>query len=337
VTITDSAADSPLTVSLTGTGVTPVASLAPSSLTFGNQPVGATSAASPVTLSNTGSGALAITSIAVSGDFAQTNTCGGSLAAGATCTINVTFTPAVSGARSGTLTVTDNAASNPQTVPLAGTGVSGNPVVTLSPSSLAFANQLVGTTSVAKAVTLSNTGSAALAIGSIVISGTNAGDFPQANNCGASVSAGANCTINLTFAPSASGARSGTLTIADNASGSPQAVSLTGTGTAPAASFSPAALSFGTQKVGTTSAQKTVKLSNAGTAPLTITSIVVTGTNRSDFSQTNNCPSTINPGANCSIKVTFKPAATGNRTGAITVTDNASGSPQAVGLKGSGS
>ena len=141
----------------------------------------------------------------------------------------------------------------------------------------------------------------------------------------------------MTFAPTASGARSGTLTIADNASGSPQTVTLTGTGAAPAVTFSPASLSFGTQKVGTTSAQKTVKLSNAGTAPLTITSIVVTGTNRSDFSQTNNCPGTINPGANCSIKVTFKPAATGSRTAAITVTDNASGSPQAVGLKGSGS
>src|SRR5207244_913061 len=148
------------TVNLTGTGVTPVASLAPSSLTFGNQQVGATSAASPVTLSNTGSGALAITSIAVSGDFGQTDTCGGSLAAGANCTTNVTFTPTASGARSGTLTVTDNAVSNPRTVLLAGTGITGSPVVALSPSSLAFGNQLVGTTSVAKAVTLSNTSSA---------------------------------------------------------------------------------------------------------------------------------------------------------------------------------
>src|SRR5207249_4083381 len=131
---------------------------------------------------------------------------------------------------SGTLTVTDNAASNLQTVPLAGTGVSGNPVVTLSPSSLAFANQLVGTTSVAKAVTLSNTGSAALAIGSIVISGTNASDFSQTNNCPSTVNPGANCSIKVTFKPAATGSRIGAITVTDNASGSPQAVGLKGSG-----------------------------------------------------------------------------------------------------------
>src|SRR5439155_352799 len=107
----------------------PAITLSPTALTFAAQNVGLTSAVQPVTLSNTGSGALAITSIAVSGDFGQTDTCGGSLAAGANCTINVTFTPTASGARSGTLTVTDNAVSNPRTVLLAGTGITGSPVV----------------------------------------------------------------------------------------------------------------------------------------------------------------------------------------------------------------
>ena len=102
----------------------------------------------------------------------------------------------------------------------------------MSPPSLTFANQTVETTGAAQAVTLSNTGTAALNISSIAVTGTNSGDFGQTNNCGTSVAAGAQCTINVTFTPTASGTRSATLSVADNASGSPQAASLTGTGEA---------------------------------------------------------------------------------------------------------
>src|SRR5207249_4739455 len=111
------------------------------------------------------------------------------------------------------------------------TAASG-PVVRLSPSSLGFPNEIVGTTSAAQAVTLSNIGSATLNISSIAITGANSGDFGQTNNCGTSVAAGAQCTINVTFTPTASGTRSASLSVTDNASGSPQAVSLTGTGEA---------------------------------------------------------------------------------------------------------
>src|SRR5439155_11033492 len=125
-----------------GTGGSPTASLSPTSLTFPSQTVGTTGTAQAVTLSNSGSAALSITSIAItgtnSGDFGQTNNCGSSLAAGSSCAINVTFTPAATGTRSATLTVTDNASNSPQTASLTGSGVSssGTPTATLSPTSL---------------------------------------------------------------------------------------------------------------------------------------------------------------------------------------------------------
>ena len=158
----------------------------------------------------------------------------------------------------------------------------GAPVATLSPTSLAFANQTIGTTSAAKPVTLSNTGSVALTITGISITGTNSTSFAQSNNCGSSVAAGASCTINVTFTPSAASALTATLSVADNAAGSPHTVALTGTGVAaaPAASLSPTSLAFGNQVVNTASAAKTVTLTNTGTAALTITGYSFTGTTR---------------------------------------------------------
>src|SRR5205823_3681484 len=140
----------------------PVVSLSSASLAFGSQVVGTTSAAQSVTLSNTGSSSLNISSIATMGDYAQINNCGASLGTGASCSINVSFTPTATGTRSGTLSVTDTSTGSPQSVALCG-GVKP-PAVGLSPASLTFASQLVGTTSSAQSVTLSNTGSAPLNI-----------------------------------------------------------------------------------------------------------------------------------------------------------------------------
>ncbi len=204
----------------------PTASLSPTSLTFGNQNVGSTSAAQNITLSNSGTAALSITSIAASGDYAQTNNCGASLAAGANCAISVKFTPTAAGTRTGTITVTDNAPGSPQTASLTGTGVAVGPSASLSPTSLTFASQTIGTTSAAQNITLSNGGNAALTVSSI----TASGDYAQTNNCGASVPAGGSCTISVTFTPTAAGTRTGTITVTDNATGSPQTASLTGTG-----------------------------------------------------------------------------------------------------------
>jgi sugar lactone lactonase YvrE len=216
-------------ISLNGNGST--ATLSAASLTFASQTEATTSSAQAVTLTNTGTAALTITSIAASGDFAQTDTCGTSVAAGTMCTISVTFTPTAAGLRTGTLTITDNASGSPQTVALSGSGAASGvaaPVVTLSPTSLTFAAQTDGTASAAQTVTLTNSGVALLAITSI----TASGDFSQTNTCGTSVAAGANCAISVTFTPTAAGNRTGTLTITDNVSGSPQTVALSGGGEA---------------------------------------------------------------------------------------------------------
>ena len=198
----------------------------PTSLTFGSQTVGTTSAPQSVTLTNNGSNSVTITSISASGDFSQGNNCGSSLSGNSSCTIDVTFSPTSSGTRTGTLTVTDSAGT--QTVSLTGTGTGvGN--VTLTPSSVNFGNQGVGTTSSAHPVTLSNGGTSALTGISIAITGVNAGDFGQTNNCGTTLGGSASCTINVKFTPSGYGTRTATLTVSDSAG--TQSSSLTGTGT----------------------------------------------------------------------------------------------------------
>jgi len=338
VTLTDNAAGSPQTVSLTGTGTAAVASLSPSSLTFANQAVGATSAAQTITLNNTGNAALSLTSITLTGtnagEFPQTNTCGSSVAAGASCTISVTFTPGASGTRTAAVTLTDNATGSPQTVSLSGTGTAA--VASLSPSSLTFASQAVGASSAAQTITLNNTGNAALSLTSITLTGTNPGDFAQTNNCGSSVAAGASCTISVTFTPAASGTRTAAVTLTDNATGSPQTVSLSGTGTATVVSLSPTSLTFGSEPVDTTSSPQVVTLTNAGSAALNITSISITGANATDFTENNTCSSAVAAGGNCTITILFTPSASGTRTASLNIADSASGSPQSVSLSGTG-
>jgi hypothetical protein len=212
-----------------GGGSTGSATLAasPTSLSFGSQTVGSPSAAKTVTVSNTGTVAAAVSSISASGAFGETNTCGSSIAAGASCTVSVTFTPTASGSASGSLTVASNATDGTLTVGLSGTGATtGTATLTASPTSLSFGSQTVGATSAAKTVTVSNTGTVAAAVSSVSASGA----FGETNTCGSSIAAGASCTVNVTFTPTASGSASGTLTVASNASNASLTVALSGTG-----------------------------------------------------------------------------------------------------------
>jgi hypothetical protein len=189
--------------------------------------MGVTSAGKNVTLTNTGGSTLNISNIATSGDFAlitSTKPCGSTLAAGKNCTIKVTFTPTQLGARTGNLTITDNASNSPQTVPLSGTG---NPQATLTPATATYSKQTVGTTSAAKVFTLAN--KQTVALNSIAISTT--GDFSvSTRTCTTSLAAKTSCKISVTFTPTATGTRTGTLKVADSAVGSPQTSTLTGTG-----------------------------------------------------------------------------------------------------------
>lgn len=526
------------------TGVIPQVNLTPNSLTYGNQTPGTTSAAQKVTLTNNGSGALNISSIALSGtnaaDFAQTNTCPNSLASGANCTISITFTPAVNGNRTASVTITDNASDSPQSVALTGTGYTDAPAVTLSPTSASFGNQNIGSASPAQKVTLTNSGTLPLSISSIAFTGANAGDFAQTNTCpsgSSTLASKATCTISVTFTPTAAGARSANLTLTDNAADSPQNMALSGSGVtpgsgnyfsdgfesgnlnkwtlpngdstgqisvqsstvnsggyalsinnvsgqygyintslaspqtltytrfyfrlngvsgstelaiaraangsnvwevdydnnrhgldiyfwngantlfsvissqnvisantwyyveveasevtsghaeawlngtsigtvdndlstanpyakiilfdsaagtiyfddmkvanayngavvpAPSVKLNPTSVNFGNQYQGTTSSPQAMTLTNSGNAALNISSIALSGSNAADFAQTNNCPTSLAAGANCTLNITFTPAATGARTATLTLTNNADTSPQTVALTGTG-
>ena len=213
----------------------PVVGLAPSSLTFASQAVGVTSAAQAVTLNNTGNAALTLTSIALTGsnpgDFAQTNNCGSSVAAGASCSINVTFKPTASGTRTAAVTVTDNATGSPQSTSLSGSGTSSSTTATLSPTSVTFGNCPVDVGCASQTVTLNNTGSSTLNITSITFTGADPLDFTQNNTCSSSLAAGGNCNIVILFTPSAAGDRTASLAVSDNAGGSPQSVPISGAGT----------------------------------------------------------------------------------------------------------
>jgi hypothetical protein len=213
------------------------------------------------------------------------------------------------------------------------------PVVSLSLSNLTFGSWNTGTPSVPQSLILTNTGNALLSISSVTVTGTNSTDFSQTNTCGSSVAAGANCSISVTFTPTAAGSRSASLTITDNASGSPQTVSIIGTGLAvPVVSLSSASLNFGQQIIYIESAAQTETISNIGNGLLSFSSFSIGGTNSTDFiiqSNTNTC-SSIAAGANCPVSVVFNPQATGSRSASLTLSDNASNSPQTVSLTGTG-
>ena len=202
---------------LVGLGA-PQASASPTSLAFAATAVGATSASQTVTLSNPGSATLTLSALSASpAAFRVTGgTChaGGTVAAGARCTHTIAFAPSAGGAASGSLTVTHNASPSTTTVALSGTGVVQQPVAAASPASLSF-TQVVGVTSAAQTVTVSNTGNAPLTLGTMALAGTAAGDYAigAGGTCASngSVAAGASCTVKLTFTPAATGARAASL------------------------------------------------------------------------------------------------------------------------------
>jgi len=206
----------------------------------------------------------------------------------------------------------------------------------LSPSSITFAPQLVGTASSPQSVTLTNanTGTAPMTIKSIAIRGANSHDFSQTNNCPANLVVGADCQINITFTPIAAGVRNASLAVADNAPGSPQSIPLSGTGTnpVPVPYLSPANVTFPGQYVGTSGLPQSVTLNNPG-AELVIISVKATP---ADFAPLSTCGNMIAPGGSCSIGVFFDPTTSGTRTGTLTVTDDASNSPQTASLTGVG-
>ncbi len=207
------------------------------------------------------------------------------------------------------------------------------PFKSISPGSLNFGSQGVGTTSLPRTITLSNPSNVKFNIASI----TATGNFAETNTCGASLTIGENCTISVTFSPTVTGQQSGAVIISDSTRISPVAIPLSGNGVN--GSFLtpyPAHQNFSPQAVGIKSAAAAVQLVNTGNASLSITGISIAGSNSSDFTQTNNCGSSIGAGASCTAMVTFMPQAAGSRAATLSITDSASGSPQSAMLSGTG-
>jgi hypothetical protein len=175
-------------------------------------------------VSNTGTDVLQIGGIGASGDFTESNTCGDQLAAGAQCTISVQFAPTAAGTRTGTVTIADDLGS--QVVAICGTG--NSPQISLDPATLSFGSYRKGFTSPAQTVTLTNSGTAPLAIAGIVAEG----DFSATNDCGTSLAAGAHCSLNVTFTPTARGQRTGALLIETGSDPATVTVSVTTAGRA---------------------------------------------------------------------------------------------------------
>ena len=318
--------------------------LTPASVNFGNVVINETSAIKVVTLKNNQSVVLNITSIVLSPgspyaiDPSTTCPSSGSLAAGKSCTIGLTLAPAALGTQpAGSVTISTDATNSPQKVTLSGKGIA--PVAILPASQkLTFAAQLEGTTSAGQTVTVTNEQNVPLNISGVSISGANSGDFGVSNSCPtvpSSVPKTSSCTLSVTFTPTASGARTATLSIIDDASNSPQVVTLSGSGSAPV-TITPVSITSYSAPVGTTSAFKTVTIKNSATTSLTLNNFQFSG----DFEQTattcGTLPAALAPGASCNISVVFDPTIGGVRDGQLQVYDTALSSPQVVNLSGKG-
>ena len=342
----------------------------PGSIAFGSINVGSTSASQTATLKNTGTAVATITSITKSGDFAQTNTCGASLAVNASCTVTVTFTPTAGGTRTGSVTVANNGTT--ATLSLSGTGADSSTNLALGKPATASSGPAPY---VASNVTDGNTSS---------YWESNSNSFPQ----WVQVDLGALTSVNkvtLNLPPATSWAtRTETLSVQGSTNGTSfanlvsssgavfnpangNAVSFTFTASnqryvrvnitgntgwpagqlselqvfgggstpppaTPLLSVTPGSLTFAGTNVGATSGTQSATLTNTGTATATISSVAKTG----DFAQTNTCGASLAAGASCSITVSFTPTAAGTRSGAVTVTSNATGSPTTLSLSGTG-
>jgi len=208
--------------------------------------------------------------------------------------------------------------------------VTAAPAVAMAPFALQFSSESMGTTSPSQTSLLRNMGSQSLSIASKSISG----DFAETDDCGTTVAPASSCTFTITFTPTGVGTRTGTLTIVDDAQGSPHSVSLTGSGAPgpPSIAISPSSLSFSSTAVGTISGVQTITIANTGTAPVQISNVQAT----SQFSAASTTCSSLTPGNTCAVQVTFTPNATGESTGSLSLTDSTSGTVYEVPLSGAG-
>ena len=240
----------------------------------------------------------------------------------------------------GSCTVTASQAGNAYYAaasPVGKTFAVTGPVVSVTPSSFAFGNQAVNTTSASTTLTVKNNGASSVVVSGVTVTGTDSSSFLPTTGC-SSLSANATCTVALTFKPTTTGAKSANLNVASNAPGSPTVVTLTGTGVvaSPAISLSSNGFAFGNQIVGTTSATQNLTVTNTGSATLTISSIALGGSAPTSFTKAGSCAS-LAVNASCSLSLAFAPVSAGSLTATLTVSSNATGNATSVvNLSGTG-
>ena len=343
----DAATGSPQSVPLSGTAIATVAAAvaSPNSIDFGTQAVGTpTLTALTVTLDNIGNLPFDASNVTItgtnSGDFQiySQGCLDDLLTPDRTCTEYLTFTPTATGPRAGMLTFTN--AAGTQTATLAGNGVTATSTLVLIPTTLTFQQQQENVSSPSQTVLLINTGSAPVTPTSIVSGST---DYTTSECVGSPIppnSANSACAVTVTFKPSVTGADNSSLTIKSTASSTGQAVALNGTGASASVAMQFATpggnLTFNSQVVGTTSTGQFVELLN--TSSSTVTGITLASTDASEFTLSNDSGcTTLTAGTACDFEVTFKPSATGARSGSVTVTyTGTAGSPQTLAVAGFG-
>ena len=319
---------------LSGTGLPillPQVSLSASSLSFAGTVVKTSSTPQVVMLSNTGTAPLTIGGVTLTDttDYTLVSNCGTTLPAGATCTLSITFAPQTTGPIPASLKLTDNSGlttgTAQQTISLGGTGL---PVPTgkgtLTPVTGAFGTVNVGSVSQQQMFTLTNSGTAALALSGVTLSDTK--NFSLTNSCGATLPAGAGCTISVLFQPQSAGVLNASLIVNDDSDGlssAQQVAMLSGTGVAlpaPQAVLTPSALSFPDTMVSLNAAPQTLTLTNAGNAPLSLSGVTLSDTQ--DFSFNSNCPAVLAPAAACSLSIGFQPKTVAALQAVLTLADN---------------
>ncbi len=322
-------------------------SLPPQPVTFPAQALGSSSTQTATVLS-TGNEAVAISSVSVAGAAASDyviveNQCPQApavLAPGANCQVTLQFTPSAAGTRDAIFQVADNATGSPQNTAIYGFGGAPAPAANLW-NSTPFPSSLVPLGSSVQAVYTMYSGSTPVAISQIAVTGPNAADFSQSNNCPASLPANSSCLIYVTFQPTVTGLRLAELTVTDNATGSPQAAPLSGIGVTDTTTvaFLQGPVDFGQTALAYPSTQSVV-VTNSGSENVLITGTQIAGINSADFGiSSNTCPlspAPLLPGQYCFIDLSFSPAALGVRLGTLKLSDNATGSPQAITLVGVG-
>jgi hypothetical protein len=324
-----------------GNGVIPVVSASPGAGAFPGTAVGAASATQTFTITNAGHAALNVSAIdltgADAGQFALANdscVAASPIAAGAHCSVDVTFRPTGLGARSAALSIASDDPSSPNDVPLTGTGLT-DPTAAVSAGGATFPDTPPGAAST-KTFTVTNDGQAALNIASVALSGTDAGQFAiGANTCTGTVAGGGSCSVEVDFAPSAVGSFTANLVITSNAPAAQ--VSLNGTGVPPPhVSLSGGSGVFAATTVGAAGPSQTVTVTNTGQATLQIASASLTGASAAQFTLANDtCSGAAVPaGGTCGVDVSFTPTVAGAAAASLRFASNAPSTPDDLGLSG---